>query len=89
MEAKLITLSGKVQGVGFRYHTKNIADQYGIKGYAKNLTEDVEVFAQGEGASLERFTDEVVNNPAPASRIEDYTVNSVEPEEKYTEFKTL
>ena len=89
MEARLITLSGRVQGVGFRYHTKTIADQYGIKGYAKNLTADVEVFAQGEVSSLERFTDEVVSGPAPASRIEEYTVDSVEPEEKYTDFKTL
>lgn len=46
MEAKLITLSGRVQGVGFRYHSKMIADKLGITGYAKNLTEDVEILAQ-------------------------------------------
>ncbi|CAM4154424.1 acylphosphatase [Lacicoccus alkaliphilus] len=89
MEAKLITLTGKVQGVGFRYHTKAIADQYGIKGYAKNLTEDVEVFAQGDEPSLAQFTDAVVSGPAPLSRVADYSVESVEPDDDYTNFKTL
>lgn len=89
MEARLITLSGKVQGVGFRYHTKNIADQYGIKGYAKNLTEDVEVFAQGDESSLAQFTDAVISDPAPLSRVADYSVKPVEPDDEYTNFKTL
>jgi acylphosphatase len=32
-----ITISGRVQGVGFRYTARNIATSLGIKGYAKNL----------------------------------------------------
>ena len=89
MEAKLITLSGRVQGVGFRYHSKMIADKHGITGYAKNLTDDVEIMAQGEKEALDDFIKQVANGASPSSRVDDYTVKSVETDEKYKKFKTL
>lgn len=89
MEAKLITLSGRVQGVGFRYHSKMIADKHGITGHAKNLTDDVEIFAQGEKEALDDFIKQVANGVSPSSRVDDYTVKSVETDEKYKNFKTL
>lgn len=89
MEAKLITLSGKVQGVGFRYHCKMIADKHGITGYAKNLTDDVEIIAQGEKDAVEDFIKQVANGASPSSRVDDYTVKSVETNDEYKKFKTL
>ncbi|HIV81787.1 MAG TPA: acylphosphatase [Candidatus Salinicoccus merdavium] len=89
MEAKLITLSGRVQGVGFRYHSKMIADKLGITGYAKNLTEDVEILAQGEKDALETFVKKVSEGASPGSSVEDYTVQSVDTDDKYQKFKTL
>jgi acylphosphatase len=32
-----ITISGRVQGVGFRYSALNVAKNLGIKGFAKNI----------------------------------------------------
>ncbi|WP_052256254.1 acylphosphatase [Salinicoccus sp. YB14-2] len=89
MEAKLITLSGRVQGVGFRYHSKMIADKYGIIGYAKNLTEDVEIMAQGDKEAVEDFIEQVAKGASPTSRVDDYTVKSVETDARYKKFKTL
>lgn len=89
MEAKLITLTGRVQGVGFRYHSKMIADKHGITGYAKNLTEDVEIMAQGKKEAVEAFIKQVADGASPSSHVEDYTVKSVEADDKYKKFKTL
>lgn len=49
MIAKKYTVSGIVQGVGYRYFTINTANRLGMKGYAKNLRNgDVEVYAIGD-----------------------------------------
>ncbi len=48
--------SGKVQGVGFRYTVKRIADKYYIVGWVRNLSSGhVEAFAQGEDLALDSF----------------------------------
>lgn len=56
MNAALITISGRVQGVGFRYHTQKKAEQYSIKGFVKNQPDgSVYIEAEGEETDLERF----------------------------------
>ena len=51
-----LTYSGKVQGVGFRYTVKRIADKYLIVGWARNLPNgSVDVFVQGEQLALDSF----------------------------------
>ncbi|MEM9346285.1 MAG: acylphosphatase [Planctomycetota bacterium] len=37
MIRKVIFYSGRVQGVGFRYTTANLAKQYSVAGYVQNL----------------------------------------------------
>ena len=51
-----IIVNGKVQGVFFRASSKAVADQLGIKGFARNK-EDGTVFieAEGDDFSLELF----------------------------------
>jgi acylphosphatase len=44
-----ITVSGRVQGVGFRYHAREAAHSFGISGYVKNMPNG-EVFIEAEGA---------------------------------------
>ncbi|WP_413111463.1 acylphosphatase [Thaumasiovibrio sp. DFM-14] len=42
-------VKGRVQGVGFRYHTAHQANKHNITGYARNLPSgDVEVLACGD-----------------------------------------
>ena len=43
-----LVISGKVQGVGYRFSVKRKADSLGIRGYVKNL-HDGSVFATAQG----------------------------------------
>jgi acylphosphatase len=53
LEGKLFSISGRVQGVGFRYFAQRAAVSLGITGYAKNLDDGrVEVYAVGNPAQL-------------------------------------
>ena len=59
-----IVVSGRVQGVGFRYFTREIAEQYGITGWVRNCYNgDVEVEAQGQDNKLEQFLQELKEGP--------------------------
>lgn len=57
-------VSGRVQGVGFRYFVKSHADSLNIKGYARNLRDGrVEVLMQGEDASLNTLISHIRKGP--------------------------
>jgi acylphosphatase len=47
---------GNVQGVGFRYTTRNLARGFDVSGYVKNLPDgSVEVVAEGLAAEIRAF----------------------------------
>lgn len=47
---------GNVQGVGFRYTARSLAQRFRISGYVKNLTNGaVEIVAEGNQAEVEEF----------------------------------
>ncbi|MDX8391738.1 MAG: acylphosphatase [Mariprofundaceae bacterium] len=49
-----IIVSGRVQGVGFRYYTKAEADRLGISGWVRNLSDgNVESLICGSSAQLD------------------------------------
>ena len=46
--------SGRVQGVGFRYTAQNIAQQYNVAGYVRNLPDGrVEVVMEGPDGEMD------------------------------------
>lgn len=60
-----ILLSGRVQGVGFRYFAEDRAYEYNIKGYARNTRDNkVEVVCQGLKKDLDLFISEIKRGPA-------------------------
>jgi acylphosphatase len=60
-------VSGRVQGVGFRFFTIRCARTYGITGWVKNLYDGrVEIEAEGELPNLKLFLDEVRIGPSHA-----------------------
>lgn len=85
---KLI-ISGRVQGVGFRYFIARIAGELGLTGYAKNLfTGEVEVIAEGRKEFLEALIVKAKTGPAH-SKVEHCRVEWLDFEKKYDNFEVF
>jgi len=51
-----IMVRGIVQGVNYRYNTKEIADKLGVVGWVKNMSDgSVKIIAQGEKEKIDEF----------------------------------
>jgi acylphosphatase len=63
-----IIVSGVVQGVGFRYYTKNEAESLKLTGFVRNKSDgSVEIEAQGTDKAIEQFLEWAKHGPANAS----------------------
>ena len=82
-------ITGKVQGVGFRYFVLRQAQELGINGWVSNKSNgNVEAFAQGEKADLEQFIAKVKEGPS-FSRVEDVSLNWVNEADHYFGFEII
>jgi acylphosphatase len=60
-------VEGLVQGVGFRWFAARKAEEFGVRGYVKNLYNgSVEIEAEGERGLLEDFIREMKAGPRAA-----------------------
>ncbi len=58
MERRVYYFDGRVQGVGFRYTTQNIAMRYNVLGYVRNLHDGrVELVMEGDQQEIEQVVD--------------------------------
>ena len=65
--AKKFVISGRVQGVGYRFFAERWAGQLGLAGYVKNLWDgSVEAYAIGDAAALEQFKLRLAEGPRSA-----------------------
>ena len=65
IETYNLLLSGRVQGVGFRYFTEALAARYNIQGYVRNIYDNkLEIVCQGEPDNLNKFILEVKKGPS-------------------------
>jgi acylphosphatase len=72
-------VSGRVQGVGFRYYTERAARAEGISGYVENQDDgSVVVVAEGEAESMQRFEGRLRQGP-PGAWIKSVSVNDEMP----------
>ncbi|HEY0008497.1 MAG TPA: acylphosphatase [Tepidisphaeraceae bacterium] len=52
--------AGRVQGVGFRYATRNLAIRYNVVGFVRNLADGrVELIAEGPRPEVNNFVDAI------------------------------
>lgn len=62
--ARKYIVSGRVQGVGFRFFAERVANELGLRGYVKNLWNgSVEAYAIGDEAQLEEFRRRLAEGP--------------------------
>ncbi len=65
-----MNVQGRVQGVGFRYTTKMLADQLGIYGAVWNENDgSVGIEACGSEEALDKFIAGVKSSPSPAGHV--------------------
>ncbi|MPZ20472.1 MAG: acylphosphatase [Luteitalea sp.] len=64
-------VSGRVQGVGFRFFTEDAAAREGLSGQARNLPDGrVEISVEGEAEAVARFERSIWQGP-PGARVDD------------------
>ncbi len=69
-----ITIKGRVQGVGFRYHARSMAFKLGIRGIIKNLPDGkVYIEAEGDEESVQKFIEWCWEGP-PHAHVEHVSV---------------
>ena len=79
-EARQVLVSGRVQGVAFRWYTLREARRLALGGWVRNLPDGrVEVRCEGPGEELEALLGFLRRGP-PAARVAGVDVRSVEPE---------
>lgn len=67
MKSVQIRISGRVQGVFFRASAKEIADQFGIKGFVRNESNGcVYIEAEADEVLIDRFVEWCHHGPARA-----------------------
>lgn len=70
MEARRFRITGRVQGVGFRFFVERVAGELGVKGWVRNCRDGaVEVHAECTAARMERLRAALQQGP-PAGRVE-------------------
>ena len=62
-----IMVSGRVQGVGYRFFTETAAQKFGIKGWSKNLPDGrVQLEVEGSRDAVQKFIEELRVGPRMA-----------------------
>lgn len=79
-------ITGKVQGVGFRYFAQMKAIQYEITGWVKNLPGgSVELVATGDKENINMFLEEL-RNGNPFAKVKDIKITELEESEPFQSF---
>lgn len=84
-----IVVRGRVQGVGFRFFTINIASKYNLTGSVRNMDNGmVEIEVQGEKNTIDNFISEIKKGNY-FIRVDDISIKSIDlkPKEKSFQLK--
>ncbi|MCG8344518.1 MAG: acylphosphatase [Chlorobiales bacterium] len=85
----LVTVSGLVQGVGFRMFVVRSASRLGLKGWVKNMPDGtVRIDAQGPAGLIDEHLSDVRIGP-PASKVSSLDVVEKQPDHSRKGFTVL
>ena len=80
MIARRVIFEGRVQGVGFRYTTKDLAKGFEVCGTVKNLPDGtVELEVMGESEEVEAFLKEIAEESPLSHHIKGMHVKNIQP----------
>ncbi len=86
MTAWRAVVTGRVQGVGYRYHTIRLADRLGLSGWIRNRADGgVEILAQGPDDLMEELAGWLWIGP-PGAIVDDIAFTPVEPDARLAAF---
>ena len=78
--ARRYMISGRVQGVGYRWFTHAAAERENIHGSVRNLGDGrVEAIAEGDADAIERFEAALRHGP-PGARVEHLEIEHIVPQ---------
>lgn len=80
-----ITITGQVQGVGFRPYVYGLATSYNLKGNVSNDSQGVVIKVLGTETTIHKFYHQLINSPPPVSIIEGHRIEEI-PIEKFNDF---
>ena len=84
-----VIVSGRVQGVGFRYFTVHRARSHGLVGIVRNLpTGQVEVLAVGSRSNLVALLRDLKRGPS-GSDVQNVSTDWIEPTDDYACFDVV
>lgn len=76
-EARLLHVTGTVQGVGFRPFVYQLAKAHRLSGYVKNLGNHVEILIEGEGVNIQNFLSDLPEKKPPLARVKKIKVDTI------------
>ena len=80
-------ISGRVQGVFFRYETQSKAIELGVKGWVKNLSDGrVKVVVEGDQEAVQKLIEFCQHGP-PGAKVTNLVLEWGIPTNKYESFK--
>jgi acylphosphatase len=84
--ARRFLISGRVQGVGFRFFAETVGVREGLHGWVRNLSDGrVEAVAEGESEAIDRFEAALRHGPRGA-RVDDVAIEEETPGVRETGF---
>jgi len=85
--ARQFLVSGRVQGVGFRFYVQDVATREGVTGYVRNLPDGrVEAHVEGDADAVTRVERAIHSGPAGA-RVEYVDTEVLPPSGQYKSFR--
>lgn len=81
-----VIITGRVQGVYFRGHTRREAQKYGVNGWVRNLPDGrVEAIFEGEKEDVDRTIESIKMGP-PHAKVTDLDLEWLNYDSKFDDF---
>ena len=85
MKRARIIVSGRVQGVFFRANIREFASNLKLKGFVRNMDDDVEIVVEGEQDKIDKLVGYCKSNPG-SSKVEKVQVVYEEIKGEFSDF---